>query len=161
MSRFGAYCLLALLSLRDVERSKRPVCTRSGHEPFKFCIYPREIYHLTPSLHHHRQIHIRVNGAIEVVSACCVEWPDSLAVVAIELHIVHHWRAALLHGLSSSIHPTAIGEDMRCRRIVDHCNATALANGNGLLCKILIGHMDGAATAPSRTTAAGYHQYRQ
>ena len=97
-----------------------------------------------------------MNGAIDVERACCVEWPDGLAIVAIELQIVHRWRTTLLHRLSDSVHPTAIGEDMRCRRVVDHCNAAALANGNGLLQKILIGHMDGAATA-----SVDYRNYRR
>ena len=101
-----------------------------------------------------------MNGAIDVERARRVEWPDGLGIVAIELQIVHRWCATLLHRLSDSVHPTAIGEDMRCRRIVDHRKATALADGDGRLHKILITHMDGAATASRRTTAAGYNQYR-
>ena len=69
-----------------------------------------------PLLHNHGQVHSRMNGAIQVEGTSRIEWSNGLAsAAATELHVVHYWRAILLHWLRVSIHPTAVGNDMGCR----------------------------------------------
>ncbi len=83
------------------------------------------------SLHNHHQVHARMNGAIQVEGPSRREWSNGLAAAtATDLHVLHGWRAILLHGLRVSIHPTAVGNDMGYRGIVSQRDGAALADGD-------------------------------
>src|SRR2546425_572581 len=123
-----------------------------------------------PLLHYHRQVHTRVDGAIQMVGPSGVEWPNCLAFVAIDPHI--DGRRARFCGLcgGSLTIPETIANDV-CRSCVrDQVEAAPLANGDrrlheAILCHVYVSTptLAGAHTAllgTPRHSPAPHHQHR-
>ncbi len=64
-------------------------------------------------MHDDRQIHVWVNGTVEVEGASRVKWANSLALTArAELDVVHGGGTRLLLLLGSTVHPLAVSDNM-------------------------------------------------
>ena len=104
-------------------------------------------------LHHDREIHVLVNGAVEVVGAGGVEGADGVAVVAVEHQIANGWGAGLGFGLWAAVDPRTIGDDVNDRGIIYQIDTAALADGDAGLREVVAGHVDGVRAAGTATIA--------
>ena len=88
-------------------------------------------------LDRHRQIHIGVNGAIQLESTSRSERSDLMGIIALKL-LLNGWRAVLLGGFSGPIIPGAILDNMGRRRIVNHIDTTAFCDSDRRLNKVRV-----------------------
>jgi hypothetical protein len=106
-------------------------------------------------LYSHRQIHTRVDSAVELESAASRKGAKRATIVTIK-GLVIAGRAALFGGFGRAVIPGAIGDNMGNRDIINQRDRLALADGDGGLDKVRAAHMDGwAAGAASVVDATG------
>lgn len=83
-----------------------------------------------------RKIHIRVDGTVKMEGPGCREGADTVAIIAVELDIVHRGGAALLHIAGNAVGPRPVCDDVGHGGIVDQIDTLALIDGDVGLHKI-------------------------
>src|SRR5215469_6044444 len=101
-----------------------------------------------------RQIHARVDGAVEMVGPCRGKGANHLLVVPSELHVDRR-RVGLFQRLGSVIVPGAIGNMMWHRHIIDQRDTAAFADGHRRLCEGLEAHVNCNAAFTCACIACG------
>src|SRR5712691_8943207 len=97
----------------------------------------------------HRQVHARMDCAVQVEGARGIEWPNRRAVVASKV-LVNHWGTVLYFGLSSPIDPYPVLDDMRCRCIINQGQHTPFGDIDCVLYEGGSAHVHGWTRCGSR-----------